>query len=299
MASPVSGLDGFPTHLRRRTDDVDGDILNRFIPTYFCPPLNLFIQIYDYICSLHEEWTFLLWSRWTKVKVLYIIARYVPFLITTVHLYLAVAPDENTNKCQILVYIITSLGLISLTCSECLFVLRTYALWNKSKILLVAMLSSLFAVTVSSFIISFTSIIISYSTGSAIPGCHQSFGSFSFFMPFTLMFVFQLVLVSLTLVRVIRSWRSARRPLYAILLKHNIFYYACGLFLSAVNVLVPLLPFFDSVSYFLPEGFETFILAILATRMHLHLWHMNQHVDGSDTIVWISMSDMSPADRTV
>jgi hypothetical protein len=74
------------------------------------------------------------------------------------------------------------------------------------------------------------------------------------------------------------------------------------------------------LSYFLPEGcalptsvsriptdhtlkhtysFEVCILSILATRMHIHLWHMDQHADGSDIVAWISMSDMSPADRAV
>ncbi|KAG2040854.1 hypothetical protein BDR03DRAFT_68183 [Suillus americanus] len=97
--------------------------------------------IYDYICSLHEEWTFLLRSRWTKVKALYITARYVPFLITTMNLYLTMAPN---NTCQISISIVTPLSLISLGCSECFFVLRTYALWNKNRILLVVMLSTLF-----------------------------------------------------------------------------------------------------------------------------------------------------------
>ncbi|KAG1837102.1 hypothetical protein DFJ58DRAFT_155840 [Suillus subalutaceus] len=189
--------------------------------------------IYDYICSLHEEWTFLLRSRWTTVKALYITARYVPFLIITVNLYrasVAVAPNENNNKCRMLIDIIVSLSLISFTCSECFFVLRTYALWNKNRILLVVMLSTLFAIIISCFIINgFTAIVSSYFMASTILGCHRSSGSFSFFIPFILMFVFQLVLVSLTLVCVIQSWRSAKGPLYAILMKHNIFYYFCRL----------------------------------------------------------------------
>ncbi|KAG2110021.1 hypothetical protein BD769DRAFT_95826 [Suillus cothurnatus] len=275
---------------------------------------------YDYVCSLHEEWTYLLRSRWTKVKALYIIARCVPLLITTVHLYLVATPNENADKCQILFYVITSSSLISLTCSECFFVLRTYALWNNNRILLKAMLSTLLVVVVLSFITTFTPIVTSYSSASLIPSCHQNLGSFSFFMPFTLFFVFQLGLVFLTLIRTIQNWRSDVGPLYTLLVKHNIFYYACGLLLSAVNILIPVVLLSDSGSYFLPEGygppiplrfptdndpkthtysFEVVILVILATRMHLHLWHMDQHVNGSDFVVWISMSDRSPADRRV
>jgi hypothetical protein len=68
-----------------------------------------------------------------------------------------------------------------------------------------------------------------------------------------------------------------------------------------MNVLAPVLvlPLSDFLSYFLLEAFEVFILAILATRMHLHLWHMDQRTEDSDIIAWLSMSDMPPADRTV
>src|SRR6267154_1544268 len=39
--------------------------------------------------------------------------------------------------------------------------------------------------------------------------------------------------MSLTLTRAIQSWRTASTPLYAVMLKHNIFYCACGLCESA------------------------------------------------------------------
>jgi hypothetical protein len=37
---------------------------------------------------------------------------------------------------------------------------------------------------------------------------------------------------------------------------------------------------------------QIFILAILATRMHLHLWHTERHVDGSEALVCISLPDI-------
>ncbi|KAG1738015.1 hypothetical protein EDB19DRAFT_2039769 [Suillus lakei] len=117
-------------------------------------------------------------------------------------------------------------------------------------------------------------------------------------MSFILLFVFQLGLLSLTLIRVIQSWRSDNGPLYAILVKHNIFYYACGLFLSAINVLGPILSSDSTYNNFL-ENLQVFVISILATRMHLQLWNTDQHIRGSDALVYISMSGMSPADRPV
>ncbi|KAG1827921.1 hypothetical protein EV424DRAFT_1555011 [Suillus variegatus] len=287
---------------------------------YICTSIATF-WTYDYICSLHEEWTFLRQSRWTKVKVLYIIARYVPFLFVITDIFLNFAPNEDTRKCKILVYIYSSFGVISLACSECFFVLRTYALWNSNKIVLVAMLSALFAVMASFIGICFSAIVTSYVTTSAVPGitgCYRSSTRVQFFLPFLLLFSFQLGLVSLTLIRAVQTWRTSNSDIYAILVKHNIFYYACGLFLSAANVLAPIIfsdvrkrpytgryvtdiPHTQAVYYSLLEDLEAFVLALLATRMHLHLWHIDRYVYSSEIFACISMSDMSSAsaDRTV
>ncbi|KAG1737973.1 hypothetical protein EDB19DRAFT_1909420 [Suillus lakei] len=271
---------------------------------------------YDYACSLHEEWTFLLRSRWSKVKGLYVIARYVPFVLIIADLCLIFAPNENPKKCRILSNIYACFGVISLTCSECFFILRTYVLWTKNRIVLVGMLSTLFAIIVASIGICFTAITTSDVTTSAIPGitgCDQSSHNVQFFMPFVFLFVFQVGLISLTLIPVIQSWRMAKGPLHAALVKHNILYYGC-----AVNVFMPLIfpdvrkppntlqydrvvdvPHTQSINYTALEDFQVFVLAILATRMHLHLWHMDQDVRHSDTLVWISVDHVSPADRTV
>ncbi|KAG2341869.1 hypothetical protein BDR05DRAFT_964945 [Suillus weaverae] len=117
-------------------------------------------------------------------------------------------------------------------------------------------------------------------------------------MSFVLLFVFQLGLVSLTLIRVVQSWRSTKGHLHAVLVKHYIFYYACGLFLSVLNVLMPVI-FSGSTYYTVLEDMQVFILANLATRMHLDLWHIDRDVHGSDALEYISMSNLSPADYKV
>ncbi|KAG1719460.1 hypothetical protein EDB19DRAFT_699370 [Suillus lakei] len=252
---------------------------------------------YDYACSVDEEWKFLHRSRWTKVKVLYIITRHVPFFLIAIGLCLKFTTNESLNECGILTDIYSGFCLISIICSESFFVLRTCALWNNNRIILVAVLFVLFAEVVISIGIRFTDSAILNVTTSAIPGCYSSSPGVQF-LSYILLFVFQLGLVSLTLIRVIQSWRTAKGHLYAVLVKHNILYYACVLFLSAMNVLVPML-FSNSAYYTILEDLQAFILAILATRMHLHLWHIDRHMHGSDALVYISMTDVSPEDITV
>jgi hypothetical protein len=83
---------------------------------------------------------------------------------------------------------------------------------------------------------------------SAIPGvtgCYQLSDGVELSLPFILLFALELGvilrdgsiymlmlfpgLITLTLTRAVQSWRITRYPLLAVLLKHNIFYYACGL----------------------------------------------------------------------
>jgi hypothetical protein len=258
--------------------------------------------IYDYACSVHEEWKYLHWSRWTKVKVLYIITRYVPFVLIAIGFFMdfSTHDSESPNKCGAMIIIYSGFYQISIACSECFFILRTYALWNNNKVILVVMLSTFIAIMLSSIGSRLRTTISPDVTTSAIPGitgCYWSSHGVQF-SSFVLLFVFQLGLFSLTLTRVIQSWRTTRGHLHAVLVKHNIFYYACGLFFSGMNALVPML-ISDSVSYVFLEHFQVLIFAILATRMHLYLWHIDRHVHCSDALIYVSMSDMPPTDLTV
>ncbi|KAG2121498.1 hypothetical protein BD769DRAFT_1005149 [Suillus cothurnatus] len=250
--------------------------------------------IYDYACSLHQEWTFLLLSRWSKVKSLYVIARYVPFLLLAGHLYMNFIPNENSDKCQLLNNICSCFSMISVSCSECFFVLRTYALWNHNKIVLVTMAATFLAVVVASVGFAFGTTATAPWTTSAIPGitgCYQSSAVVQLFIPFLLLIGLEFGLMSLTLVRAIQSWRTTNNTIYAVLVKHNIFYYACGLFFSGVNVLTLLLFHYGYQAMF--QDFQFIVLAILATRMHLHLWHTDRQAHASGALVFIPLSDIS------
>ncbi|KAG2139589.1 uncharacterized protein EDB93DRAFT_697052 [Suillus bovinus] len=240
---------------------------------------------YDYARSLHEEWTFLLRSRWTKMKGLYIVTRYLPFIILAMDLYLSFTPNDNVYKCRVFDHI-----------SSGFFILRTYVLWNKNIIFLAAMLSTFFTFLVVSFSIAVDiSATVAYAT-SAIPGitgCYWSSTSYSLFIPFLLSCVFGLELMILTLIRAIQNWRINSSRLYVVLVNHNISYYACGFLFSVTNVFISLLLKYSYHNML--YNFQFMILAILATRMHLHLWRTNIHPHGSGDVSFVKRG----LDRTI
>ncbi|KAG2354812.1 hypothetical protein BDR07DRAFT_1464868 [Suillus spraguei] len=252
---------------------------------------------YDYMCSLHEEWTYLLRSDWNKVKSLYIVTRYLPFSLLTIILWTSFNPNNTQDRCLVLITLNSGLCIVLIFLSECFFVLRTYVLWNNNKILLATMLSAFFAFLVASF----GSLFGTYTGPTAyesnfLPGiayCYQSKPDFAFLMIFILLTVFELGLMILTLICAIQSWRLNSNRLYVVLVRHNIFYYACGLLLSVANILTPLLLGFANSYYNLSYVLEAMILANLATRMHLHLWQTNRRAYDSGNPMCITMSDMS------
>jgi hypothetical protein len=111
--------------------------------------------------------------------------------------------------------------------------------------------------------------IVETSEILGITGCYQGEGSFKLFIPFLLLFVHELGvaasihictgsltllsgLLSLTLIRATQSWRTVRNALYAVLLKHDVFYYACGLCESASHM--PAIFLYSSMKYSCPES---------------------------------------------
>ncbi|KAG1789693.1 uncharacterized protein HD556DRAFT_1395731 [Suillus plorans] len=245
------------------------------------PLSNSLIQTYDYACSFHE-WTFLLRSHWSKMKGLYIFTRYLPFIILAVDLRMSLTPSENSSTCEMLQNVNSGLGIVIAT----FFILRTYVLWDKNRILLTAMLSNLLSFLIASFIIVFAINTPAEYATSPIPGiagCYLSSTIFLYFIPSLLLSIFQLGFLILTLIRAIQDWPTNTSRLYVVLVNHNIAYYACG-FRECVNISNTL---FDRA---LMLCAPVLILASLATRMHLHLWQVNQHPrDGA----LVSMSDIS------
>ncbi|KAG2050094.1 hypothetical protein BDR06DRAFT_659121 [Suillus hirtellus] len=254
--------------------------------------LQLAPYIYTSITTIW--WTFLIRSHWSKMKGLYIVTRYLPFIILAMDLYMSFTPNENSSECGVLQNINSGLSIVIVIFSECFFILRTYVLWDRNRIVLAVMLSNLLFFLIASFTIVFVvGIPAAYATSpiQGITGCYLSSTIFLYFIPFLLLSVFQLGLMILTLIRAIQNWRTNTSRLYVVLVNHNISYYACGLLFTVANIFTSGFQYsYHSVLY----DFQLIVLAILATRMHLHLWRTNRHSHGStSTLMHTPLSEIS------
>ncbi|KAG1814808.1 hypothetical protein EV424DRAFT_1413533 [Suillus variegatus] len=94
------------------------------------------------------------------MKGMYIVTRYLPFILLTTDLYLSFTPDENLGKCRTLDSIGSGLAMLLVICSEWFFILRTYVHWDNNGFLLAAMLSTFFCFLVAAFRIAFVTTVL-------------------------------------------------------------------------------------------------------------------------------------------
>ncbi|KAH7925538.1 hypothetical protein BV22DRAFT_1128953 [Leucogyrophana mollusca] len=235
------------------------------------------ISVFDYAINLDDEVMFILNSRWTSAKVVYIICRYTPFLIWGVQGPLILETNMDPSVCLPLFAGTTGLTMIILCGSEYIFLLRTYALWACSRRVQVVLLASFVVI-----LVPIVTVLAKYQTTvttskpplSIMPGCNLQSHNQTFLAAYALLVLFELEVFILSVYRVLKYYRDSRSQLLKILARHSIFYFACALALGLMNI---------CAVFFLPNYFSGFFgvfqaiaQGLLVTKMQFYLWKADQ-----------------------
>ncbi|KAG2363496.1 hypothetical protein BDR07DRAFT_915559 [Suillus spraguei] len=206
------------------------------------------IWVYDYIITFDDELAFIQKSRWGKVKILYLLCRYLPFLLLAADTYQVLQPALPLSLCQTYFEINSWLEGITLVAAECMFILRTYAIWGRSRRVLIILFGCFFAILIPVVYILITfgnSVTTSEPPIPNITSCYNVGESRIIVAAYVLLVVGEFEILSFTLYRSIKNYKSVanNNPLLNILIQHNIFYFICGLFFSLLVILaIGLLP---------------------------------------------------------
>ncbi|KAH7924486.1 hypothetical protein BV22DRAFT_1129788 [Leucogyrophana mollusca] len=149
----------------------------------------------DYMLQLGDEIAFLGNTKWGKVKVLYCLARYVPFFLIGMNLYQSLKANLNPEMCHPLYEAGACLSGVSLVCSECIFFLRAYALWARNRKVLLVLSCSLVVLVVAVIVVLFTyqsSIKFTVPPVPVITGCYRTGQDNVLFIAYLLLLVFEL-----------------------------------------------------------------------------------------------------------
>ncbi|KAJ8584523.1 hypothetical protein M405DRAFT_936564 [Rhizopogon salebrosus TDB-379] len=176
------------------------------------------------------------------------------------------------------------IGGIVLYCAEVLFMLRVWAMSSHQRWRwVVAFCNFMLSAVPLGVILTFSnsSSIILQSPIPEITSCYISKTGHVIIVAFILLVIAETEILGLMLYHSWIRYRETKRiiPLVRILIRHNVFYFTCGLFSSTLVVVVLFTA--PAAHYNVASELQIVVHTILATRMHRELWRAATYQEAS------------------
>ncbi|KIJ67022.1 hypothetical protein HYDPIDRAFT_26431 [Hydnomerulius pinastri MD-312] len=226
------------------------------------------VWAYEFIITFDEELTFIRGSRWTYVKVVYLLCRYLTFPVVTLNIphYLQLGLSLETCN-RYFAFNSFACGMIIAT-ADSLFLVRNYALWGGRRTARFIMGFNFLACVIPITVL-LTIFNASVTGTTSCRTVHQSR---------SIIWVFVIVVIGETVALITTMYRTAKHNaslegqsrLLNILIHQRIIYYCFSLAFSVVVILTNALlppPYPDLFS-----NLQAVLHAVLVTRMHRELW---------------------------
>ncbi|KAG1843787.1 hypothetical protein DFJ58DRAFT_34688 [Suillus subalutaceus] len=257
------------------------------------------LWVYDFALTLDKDVAFVLDAPWRIPKLTYLTCRYLPFALIIAHMIRISEPGlslkvyrypcmfllklNEFQSCTTLFAFSVYVGGIVMVCAEALFMQRVCAVMGR-RWLITCCNVLLFLVPVAvTFTLTHSSAIITQSPIPKFASCYDSKQSRIVIVAYVLLVITEIEILSFMLYH---SWKLYREhgndmPLVRVLVRHNMFYFACGLLFSTtvVIVVVTLPASYGDVA----SVFQIVIHGILATRMHRELYNTAHHTEETST----------------
>ncbi|KAG0693126.1 hypothetical protein DFH29DRAFT_1073386 [Suillus ampliporus] len=234
------------------------------------------VWVYDFALTFNEEVEFMLNAQWKIPALLYVICRYLPFAMVVIDIFRIVQPGLSVKSCMTYHSLIGYIGVIVVCCAEPLFILRLCMFLGRGRRTLIIAFCNyvLFLIPMLMTMALFNASTIGLpSPIPQVASCYIDKDSHILIVAYMILVIGELEILSFTLYH---SWNLYREigndsPLVRILIRHNVSYFACGLFFSVAASLA---------IFFLPGSYgdvaahlQVAMHSILVTRMHRELWY--------------------------
>ncbi|KAF7361215.1 hypothetical protein MSAN_01153600 [Mycena sanguinolenta] len=212
----------------------------RLVPSTLCACAT--ILIYDLACTLDQEILYV-WPRpWSMSTALFILNRYLPFVDTFLSLsakFTRISPEECLMRNETVAW----LSVIGILLSEGILMLRTYAIWERNRNVLIFLCALALGVAVPG--IAFTHMetkSLQYvRSGPEVLGCTLAHAGTALIFAYLLIMISETAIAILTAVKAYRDLRRSRIPWILKLYRDGMLFYVYLLLISIANVMVPIM----------------------------------------------------------
>ncbi|KAF9443566.1 hypothetical protein P691DRAFT_778802 [Macrolepiota fuliginosa MF-IS2] len=240
---------------------------------------GMVIIIFDWLLTFEMEVSHIWQAPWNRMKVLYILSRYMPFIdVTAATLFMSggVLPVETCEKIYQCAGVMFCIGD---AIADLIFTLRTWVVWGKSKSLgtgLAAFYVVIWVVAIPTpFVLYLRTIVYAPSPAPHILGCLSQSVGLLFSVSFAGSMLFNLVMLLLMIIRAISWYRlGAKSDLTRMIYRDGIIYYVYTFIFSTLNFLV-ILKFPKDYTDLL-FTMDRVLHSVLSCRVVLHIRQQRQ-----------------------
>ncbi|KAF5383921.1 hypothetical protein D9757_007427 [Collybiopsis confluens] len=133
----------------------------------------LTLLTYHYVLSFSEEVAYVWYTKWGLVKVLYFYSRYTPFIDTILAVQEQVNPHISSTSCHRIMVFNTIFAGLGIGISDLILLVRTYAMYQNSRKVLVILIISWTPVAIVNIVVAFrwTSSLSEITLTGSLAGC--------------------------------------------------------------------------------------------------------------------------------
>jgi len=215
----------------------DQEFENRLVPATLCASAT--ILVYDLMCTLDQEVLYV-WSRpWSMSTALFLLNRYLPFVDTFLSLsakFTRISPEQCLMRNEAVGW----LSVFGIMLSEAILMLRTYAIWERKRSVLVFLCAlALSAFLPMAMFVHLETRTLQYVATDGL-GCLLSKAGNILIFGYLMIMVSETAIAVLTAVKAYRDLRRSRVPWVVKLYQDGMLFYIYLLIISVANVVVPL-----------------------------------------------------------
>ncbi|KAG2127894.1 uncharacterized protein EDB93DRAFT_1185913 [Suillus bovinus] len=198
---------------------------------------TMVVLVYDFLINLEYEIAYWTSQRVSFATVAYGLCQALSLTACFVRIpivFISTMEKLDKMECTILDLIDLWMLVLVLVCVECIFVIRTYALWGQKRRILYILSGSYLVILAGAFnCLALYSVAIGNFGGCDLPAHSQQ----PLIAGYILLVVLELEVLVLSVYRAFKLYRASRGVLLVLLVQHNVGYFAACLVLNGINMI--------------------------------------------------------------
>ncbi|KAJ4463351.1 hypothetical protein C8J55DRAFT_610418 [Lentinula edodes] len=200
---------------------------------------SITLLVYDYFCTLYQEIELVWRSPFSLASMMFFVNRYLPFFDRIVSVNFNFNASISAEQCLFQAQAISWLMFIGIVISELILTLRTYAVWERKRSILITLIILTVVFLVPAIV--FTELAVSSLRFISHGGCRMTSASNIIFLAFCLLTMYETILAILIAIQACKHLRQTRSRWVTKLYKDGIMFYVYLLVLSCANIVSCLL----------------------------------------------------------